>query len=257
MIALAYVAIQQTITLREVRRDLREMFFAQIRPVRLANCKLERFGSPHDGGYLMCANLLDQVKSAYSYGIGGNDDWGCDISKRYKVPVHQYDCFNLRRPSCPGGVFDFHEECVAGSAQRIDDRPFDSVASHVVRNGDSGKRLVVKMDVEGAELESLFAMPDELLREVDQLVVEFHSIHEPHDVRLLEKLKRTFHVAYVHANNYACRWGEPPFTSGANEILFVNRRLAVVDDAGSGPVPVSPLASSNNPKVPECQLRWP
>ncbi|MBN2575609.1 MAG: hypothetical protein JXP73_13675 [Deltaproteobacteria bacterium] len=73
--------------------------------------------------------------------------------------------------------------------------------------------------------------------------------------RLMEELKRTFHVAYVHANNYACRWGEPPFTSGANEILFVNKRIAVLQ--GDGAVPASPLALSNYPDLPECQPRWP
>ena len=93
VLALAGVATQQWLTLRELRQELRQMFFSAIRPVRLSNCTLERFGSPHDGGYLLCANLLGQIESAYSYGISGDDNWGCDVSKRYHVPVHQYDCF--------------------------------------------------------------------------------------------------------------------------------------------------------------------
>jgi hypothetical protein len=233
------------------------MFFAAIRPVPLANCTFERFGSQDDGGYLMCGNLLNQVQSAYSYGIAGRDGWGCDVSKKYHLAVHQYDCFDLRRPPCQGGTFVFHEECVGEASARIGKRAFDTVQSQLARNGDEGKRLVVKMDVEGAELDSLLATPDEVLRQIDQLVVEFHSIHDLRDIWLMEKLKRTFYVANVHANNYACRWGEPPFTSGANEILFVNKRIAVVQGDGTGAVPVSPLAVSNYPKLPECQPRWP
>ena len=38
----------------------------------------------------LCANLLGDVKSAYSYGISGYDQWGCDVSTRLRVPVHQY-----------------------------------------------------------------------------------------------------------------------------------------------------------------------
>ena len=257
LVLITVVSIQEWMTIRGLKQEIRQMLFAAIRPVRLANCALERFGSANDGGYLMCANLLGQVQSAYSYGIAGDDNWGCDISRRYHVPVHEYDCFDPRHPSCQGGVLDFHEECVGNAAARIDKRAYDSVASHIARNGDVGKHLVVKMDVENAELDALSATSDEVLNEVEQLVVEFHRIDELQSVRLLEKLKKTFYVAYVHANNYACRWGEPPFTSGANEILFVNKRLAVVDGAGTATATVSPLATPNYPKMPECQPVWP
>ena len=77
----------------------RQVLFEEIQPVKLSNCQLERFGEPNDGGYLLCANLLGDVKSAYSYGISGYDQWGCDVSTRLRVRVHQYDCFNLTRPS--------------------------------------------------------------------------------------------------------------------------------------------------------------
>ena len=70
--------------------ESREALYALLRPVALSNCQLQRFGETHDGGYLMCANLLEGVQSGYSYGISGYDQWGCDISTRHNVPVHQY-----------------------------------------------------------------------------------------------------------------------------------------------------------------------
>jgi hypothetical protein len=54
----------------------RQRLFEEIQPVQLANCELERFGEERDGGYLLCANLLGEVKAAYSYGISGYDKWG-------------------------------------------------------------------------------------------------------------------------------------------------------------------------------------
>ena len=68
---------------------LRTALFAELQPVELANCQLQRFGEPHDGGYLMCGNLLGSVKAGYSYGISGYDGWGCDISRTLNVRVHQ------------------------------------------------------------------------------------------------------------------------------------------------------------------------
>src|SRR4051812_16240129 len=60
------------------RDPSRQRVFNLLRPVALSNCRLERFGEAHDGGYLMCANLLDKVEAGYSYGISGYDKWGCD-----------------------------------------------------------------------------------------------------------------------------------------------------------------------------------
>ncbi len=82
-----------------------EAIYEELQPVALKNCTLKRFGSRNDGGYLMCENLVDGVRSAYSYGIDTEDNWGCDVSREYKVPVHQYDCFTEHRPTCDGGTF--------------------------------------------------------------------------------------------------------------------------------------------------------
>ena len=34
-----------------------QALFKAVQPVALTNCRLERFGETHDGGYLMCGNL--------------------------------------------------------------------------------------------------------------------------------------------------------------------------------------------------------
>ena len=88
----------------------REALFAELQPVKLTNCEFARYGEDNDGGYLACRNLLTQVRGAYSYGISGYDGWGCEVSTQLNVPVHQYDCFDTRHPSCPGGQPIFHPE---------------------------------------------------------------------------------------------------------------------------------------------------
>ncbi len=47
-------------------RQVRQRLLLELEPVTLKNCTLERIGSANDGGYLMCANLLGGVQSAYS-----------------------------------------------------------------------------------------------------------------------------------------------------------------------------------------------
>jgi len=256
-------------------RDL----LAQLRPVSLANCQFERFGEPNDGGYLLCGNLLATAESAYSYGIAGYDGWGCDVSRRLNSPVHEYDCFDTRRPSCPGGRPSFHAECLSGE-RTVDEgnRVFDTFAHQLVRNGDARRRLIVKIDIEGAEWESLAATPDSVLERIDQLTIEFHHpfeaplasvfrrlrIDQPLTPRLwmvddralnvITRLKRFFHIAHVHFNNYTCTGDLSPLPAWAYEVLFVNRRIGVEDASRSGQAgSARALDAPNNPTAPDCQ----
>ena len=234
------------------QRDARQRLFDELRPVALRTCRLERFGEPHDGGYLMCANLLGAAQSGYSYGISGYDKWGCDISIRRSIPVHQYDCFDVTRPACPSGVTIFHEECVGPTGKTEEGRLFDTIAGQIAKNGDSGKTIVLKIDVEGAEWDSFAATPDDVLQRIDQLAVEFHLVQDAKFLDVVRRLKRFFHVAHVHFNNNSCQDDLQPFPAWAYEALFVNKRLDTVDPTRSA-AGLHPLDAPNNPKWVDCQ----
>jgi hypothetical protein len=238
-------------------QQARDALFAELQPVRLANCEFARYGEENDGGYLACRNLLKDVQSAYSYGISGYDGWGCEVSTELKVPVHQYDCFNTTQPRCPSGKPVFHPECIAASLSTDSDgRVFDSMQSQFAKNGDSAKQMIVKIDVEGAEWDSMLSTPDEVFDRIDQMIFEFHGVDQ-HIARSLEvvlKLKRFFYVAHLHINNFSCLRDLQPFGGWAYEVTFVSKRLAKLDpDAGQVTLP-NPLDSPNNPTAPDCQV---
>ena len=239
-------------TAREIRRAL----LAELQPVTLKNCTLERIGSVYDGGYLMCGNLLGNVQSAYSYGIGTDDNWGCQISTRLRVPVHEYDCFSPNQFACPGGQTVFHNECIGGRTETIETRLFDTLATQISKNGDAGKRLVVKIDVEGAEVPSLMAAPPSVLDRIDQLAMEIHGTDERY-LALVRKLKRSFHIIHLHFNNQACgeRWY--PLPAWAYQVSFVNKRIAAVDPAAPKPVLPHPLDNPDFSVGRDCQATGP
>lgn len=234
-------------------RQIRQALYNAIEPVAVTNCDLTRFGDPHDGGYLLCGNLLSEAQVGYSYGINGTDNWGCQVSRTLNIGVHQYDCFNTIAPFCPGGDTRFHAECVGPSRSTFEDRLFDSVADQVSKNGDAGKRLVMKMDVEGSEWESLVTSPDSVLSAIDQLAIEFHEIEQPAFLATIERLKQFFYVAHVHMNNFKCGPGFEPFPGQVFEALLVSKRLAQIDPAKNARGP-SPLDAPNLPSVPDCQV---
>src|SRR5262245_18784536 len=175
-------------------RELREAILAELQPVALKNCTLKRFGSANDGGYLMCENLIEPLDTGYSYGVGTNDDWGCEVSRRYHVPVHEYDCFDPARPTCEGGRFVFHNECVGDRTGYRASHFFDTLENQIGRNGDAGRHVLIKMDIEGWEWESLSGTPDELLASVPQLAMEMHGYDDPRILEVIRKLKRDFYL---------------------------------------------------------------
>lgn len=239
----------------EAERQIRQALLEELRPVSLTNCTLRRFGSTYDGGYLMCENLIDGREAAYSYGVGPNDEWGCDVSTRYRIPVQQYDCFDPTRPVCKTGDFVFHGECIGNRRENVESRLFDTLANQVSRNGDSGKRLIVKIDVEGAEWDALMATSDAVLERIDQLSMELHGSHERRFLQVVQKLKRTFYVVNLHFNNYSCSTETAPFPSRAYQVLLVNKRIGVLDMAAGTPS-ASALNAPDDPTMPECQLNF-
>jgi hypothetical protein len=238
----------------------RQALFDMLQPVALTNCQLERFGEAHDGGYLMCGNLLRGVQSGYSYGIGGYDKWGCDISTKFNLTVHQYDCFNTRQPACFRGETVFHAECVGDTSNRVEGRVFDTIPNHFAKNGDSSKRIVLKIDVEGAEWDSFLSVPDATLEQIDQMAVEFHWIEDAQfrwvqdekHLRVVRRLQQFFHIGHIHFNNASCIGDLEPFPTSAYEVLFVSKRLAVVDPSRKAHS-LHPLDARNNPSLADCQ----
>lgn len=245
---------------RAREQQARDALFAELQPVKLTNCELARFGEKHDGGYMTCGNLLAGVKSAYSYGISGYDGWGCQISTDLKVPIHQYDCFNTTHPLCPTGKPVFHPECIAGTRTTDPEgRLFDSMESQFVKNGDAGKHVIVKMDVEGAEWDSMLKTPDAVFEKIDQMIFEFHGVETANLARAFEvvlKLKKHFHIAHLHINNFSCTSEFPPFPGWAYEVTFVSKRLAKADPGGTVTLP-HPLDTPNDPAAPDCPVRSP
>jgi hypothetical protein len=237
-------------------RQFREQLLMELRPVALKNCTMRRFGSPNDGGYLMCENLMGSVASAYSYGIGPADAWGCDVSERYHLTVQQYDCFSPPSSGCPNGRSIFHNECIGPKKEEIDSRPFDTLAGQLSRNGDAGKRLVVKMDIEGAELASLMSTSDDVLDHIDQLAMEIHGT-DRWFLGMVRRLKRTFYLVHLHYNNQACTIIKSrPLPASAYQVLFVNKRIGVLDPERTPTLP-NPLDAPDFAQGHDCQVPGP
>ena len=147
---------------------------------------------------------------------------------------HQYDCFDPARPTCNGGTFVFHNECVSnrtGYEGRVCSTRWKTRSA---KNGDIGRRVIIKMDIEGAEWESLLAAPDELLASIPQIAMEMHGFDDPKILEALRKLKRNFYLVNLHFNNWSCTPKAAPLPAWAYQVLWVNKRIGVARSGGAG-----------------------
>lgn len=230
-----------------------------LKPVALQNCNLQRFGDVDDGGYLLCANLLDRIGSVYSYGIDGRDNFGCSIARAHSIVVHQFDPFNTDRPACNNELTLFHEEGIADkSFTDKSNRRFDSLEAHIKRHGDENKPLLVKMDVEGAEWDSLLALSDATFSQIQQLTMEIHWLYSAGTTDKMERafvrLSEHFYVAHVHNNNNRCGSGSTIFQSDVMEVTYVNKNVARLSTKGEQPVLPHPLDAANVASYSTCDL---
>lgn len=249
---LAHQAPPRPLVTAEMRR-VRAELAAELHTVTLSNCDWVRVGSANDGGYAMCGNLLKDISTAYSYGIGGNDDWGCQVSSTWKVPVHQYDCFEPKSPPCrSGGDLRLNVECVGPRQEKKDGRSFDTLANQIARNGDTGKLKVVKIDIEGAEWQSILAAPDSVFDSIVQMPMELHGTDYQEVLDGLRKLKQHFHLVAVHFNNWNCSDDFAPFPNWAYQVLLVNKKVGVIGDPPAGKPAMASALAPDNPRAPEC-----
>ncbi len=175
------------------------------------------------------------------------------MSRELKIPVEQYDCFTPHRPTCDNGRFTFHDECIGPAQQTTDGELFDTLTNQIAKNGHANQPLLVKIDVEGAEWDSLIATPDDVLARIDQMPMELHGIDDERYLALVRRLKRQFHLVNLHFNNYACGAASYPFPSPAYQVLWVNKRLGEVDPSAPVPAPPSPLNAPDAAQAPDCQ----
>lgn len=251
---LAFGFVQQAEAADAGERNLNQLILAELQPVVLQNCDLKRFGGANDGGYLLCDNLSEGIESVYSYEVVPIDDFACDVSRRYQVPVHYYNCYEAPGSSCDGGSLVFHEECVGAPSELGAWPVLDTLQNQIELNRDGDRRLIVEMDIEGAEWDALRAAPDALFEQIDQLAMELHLADDPRNLDVIRRLKQHFHLVNLHFNNHTCSTTTSPLPASVFQVLWVNKRLGVVDPSAPVPAPYSALNAPDRPDAPDCQL---
>jgi len=173
--------------------------------VKAVSCGKERIGGAHDGGYVM-ASKFSGGSIAYSIGVGPQIQWDRAMAER-GFSIFQYDHTVEGLPE-QHELFNYFRLGIAPQ-----DTPPDLITLEemIRRNGHTEETgMILKMDVEGAEWDVFDAIDPAILRQFDQIVVEFHGLRlleiesfRDRAERVFSKLVHHHSPVHIHGNNYA------------------------------------------------------
>lgn len=183
----------------QIRKRLSVM---DITDVIIGKKQLKRFGKAHDGGYVML-DYFPTDSICYSFGIC--DDVSFDKAMAEKgLEVFMYDHTIENLPE-ENRHFHFFRQGITGVYdEKVPE--LRTLQSFMQENGHiENKNLILKMDVEGAEYDSLIHS-ECVLENFNQIVLELHNLLDysklPIILQMLDILNKTHELIYVHPNNY-------------------------------------------------------
>jgi hypothetical protein len=180
----------------DVRRVLRSL-----RPID-GGYELVRLGPDGDGGYLVPDDLAG-IEYAFSPGVSTESGFEAALAARGQrvfLADHSVD-----GPAEPNPNFVFEKKYVGAVA---DDAYMTLEQWKNATIGAYDGDLLLQMDIEGGEYETLLACPAALLAQFRIMVIEFHYLHELLNKRYFELVSRVFQkllqthtVVHIHPNN--------------------------------------------------------
>lgn len=213
-----------------------------------------RFGSEHDGGYILVDDISDQ-DHLISFGVDKNIDFEKDmVARGCQVDAYDYSVDGF--PEHLNGASFFKEKI--GLAENGDTSLFQCIHNVTVFTDD----LILKMDIEGGELDVLASTDSEDLAKFRQITVEFHEMNKLEDkafynklLKGLTNLAKTHYPVLVHPNNDMPLLviGNSPVPT-VFEVLFLRKDSYEFEPEDN---PLDGLTTRNNIYVPEMGLSFP
>jgi hypothetical protein len=191
-----------------------KQLLAKLSPLRSPN-ELIRLGPDGDGGYLVPDDLAG-IEACFSPGVSNVAGFELDCAKR-GMKVFMADA-SVDGPPVKHPSFRFVPKFIGGATEGNFIRLEDWVTQEV---GDSSADLLLQMDIEGFEYESILAAPDSILKRFRIMVIEFHDMEFLFSAPIFrfhrlvfEKILRSHACVHIHPNNFCA-----PMTVGDLESL--------------------------------------
>lgn len=226
----------------------------RIRPIK-SNVSLIRVGAEEDGGYLI-PDDLQGINICFSPGVDQVASFEAGLLK-FGIRSHLAD-YSVDKVPQGVSVASFTKKFIGAN----DNDQFISMESWIRGVSEYGQTndLLLQMDIEGGEYESLLSIPNDILARFRIAAIEFHNIEtwsQGHYLSLVEatfeKLLKVFHVVHNHPNNAMGIVDMNGFLAPRVFELTLLRKDRVGTIEGFATLP-HPLDRPNIPRLPDIQL---
>ena len=180
----------------------------RLRPVSNGH-QLIRVGGPSDGGYLV-PNDFDGIEECFS--PGSNLLWTFEKSIQAQFGIRSFMCDTLDQK--PQDLTDFQEFTDGWVGPYSDGNRFISLSDWVKSSSRSKGDLILQMDIEGAEFQTLLSLSTPELQRFRIIVIEIHFLEALKNRWAFEMIYRPFFtrlfdlydVVHLHPNNCCGTW---------------------------------------------------
>lgn len=164
--------------------------------------ELIRLGSKGDGGYLV-SNDFENVEACFSAGVSDNSDFEVDCANM-GMKVFLADK-SVNGPAVHNDSFKFSKKFVGATTNDSFMTMNDWIKSSEISNDSD---LILQMDIEGFEYETILSIKDDLLKRFRIITIEFHMLNQLWNKPFFSLASATFNkilqthtCVHIHPNN--------------------------------------------------------
>ena len=178
--------------------DSQYCIYHLIAPKKVVGKKIILNGQKTDGAYVTLDDFED-IKIAYSIGIENNIIFDKSLAER-GIDVYMYDHTISKIPS---NNSKFHWEQIGITGKTKTNDRLKTIEELIEKNGHTlEKNMILKIDCEGCEWDSLNDLPEKILYQFKYIIIELHF--ESRNVELyynvLNKLHKSHQVFFLRCN---------------------------------------------------------
>jgi len=225
---------------------------------------LQRYGGNYDGAYILSSALLDDTDIIYSYGVGPEESWITFDRHMTKLQKHVYMYDNLKNGFWTSDPYIHFKSQYVNST---------NIYKHIVDNNHTEKtNMVLKMDIEGNEFETLLYCPEKIFDHFNQLAIEIHDVVNSHlepqylinaynqelrwqnKIDLLTLINKHYKLVHIHGNNNSAAVVEG--IPDVLELLYIRNDCIFEESLLQESFPRYGLDFPNNPAAADITLDW-
>jgi len=156
-------------------------------------------GKKSDGSYVLLDDF-ENIKFAYSFGIFKNIQFDYELAKR-GIDVYMYD-HTINRLPYNNPKFHWSKIGICGNNDRTQN--LKTLEELIKENGHiSEKNMILKIDVEGWEWNSLNDLNEDILKQFKYIVIEYHFLESSKEELYYNVIKKVHksHQAFYYSCN--------------------------------------------------------